>query len=417
MGTVRCERTNVKGGSHYAHRLVALFGSTRRVFGRFHESGRFGRVAGAPESGSPALHHDTTVYSFNGGSTGGGPAASLILHDGVLYGTAQNYGAGHGTVFSVDGFGRVRNVYSFAGRPDGGDPQAGLVWYNGAFYGTTSAGGVHNLGTLFSVTAGGVERVLHSFGGRGDGASPVAGLVEVNSVLYGTTEYGGAHDKGVVFEFSGSGEAVVHSFAGSPTDGGHPSAGLIRYKDALYGTTRSGGKIAAGGTVYKITPFGDEAVLHSFGLKRGDGENPAAALVEIHGEFYGTTLHGGNSSKRGTVFAISPGGTEQILHAFGGGSDGANPIAGLIVGGGELYGTTMNGGLHPGSSCPGVGNTCGTIFAVDAFGREKVVYRFRGHPDGANPEAPLTYVSGALFGTTTWGGAYDYYGTVFSIAP
>jgi uncharacterized repeat protein (TIGR03803 family) len=371
---------------------------------------------GAAPAAAHSLGRHSTLYSFFGGDTGGGPQAALLLHNGLLYGTTASYGEGYGTIFSIDAFGKLRRVYAFSGYPDGEYPEAALIWYNGALYGTTSAGGVHGAGTIFSVTAGGVERVLHSFGRRGDGSLPAAGLVEVNGVLYGTTEYGGLHNKGTVFTYGLSGESVLHSFAGAPDDGGHPTAGLIRYKSALYGTTRAGGQIASGGTVYRITPFGQASVLHSFGVKAGDGENPAGPLVVVNGEFYGTTLHGGNRSSDGTVFAVSPSGSEQVLHAFAGGSDGAYPLSGLVAVNGELYGTTMNGGLYRSDYC--IGNeSCGTIFKVDAFGREQVIYRFRGDPDGANPEAGLAYVGGVLYGTTTWGGRYDYYGTVFRTQP
>ena len=60
---------------------------------------------------------------------------------------------------------------------------------------------------------------------------------------------------------------------------------------------------------------------------------------------------------------------------------------------------------------------CGTIFSIARSGRERVVYRFKGDPDGANPEAALTPAGGFLYGTTDWGGEADYYGTIFRIFP
>ena len=41
---------------------------------------------------------------------------------------------------------------------------------------------------------------------------------------------------------------------------------------------------------------------------------------------------------------------------------------------------------------------------------------FPGHPDGANPAAPLIDVNGTLYGTTSSGGTHKA-GTVFSITP
>ena len=378
-----------------------------------------GSSSGAAPAASRALDRYESLYSFSGGMTGGVPQAGLVLHNGLLYGTTSSYGEGNGTVFSIDAFGKLRLVYSFAGPPDGENPQAGLIWFDGALYGTTSAGGSYGGGTIFSVTAGGAERVIHSFGKGADGSVPSAGLLALNGVLYGTTQNGGLSYKGTVFEVAASGERILHSFSGAPNDGGHPTAGLIRYKNALYGTTRAGGRTAAGGTVFKVTPFGEESVLHSFGIKSGDGENPAAPLVVVNGQFYGTTLHGGERGGYGTVFTVSPSGSEEVLHAFKSGSDGAFPVAGLVAVGSELYGTTVNGGLpqKEGDHClTGSGSstaTCGTIFKIDAFGEERVIYRFQGYPDGANPEAGLSNVGGALYGTTAWGGSHVYYGTVF----
>ena len=49
----------------------------------------------------------------------------------------------------------------------------------------------------------------------------------------------------------------------------------------------------------------------------------------------------------GTVFSVTPGGTEKVLHSFGEAGDGANPLwADLIDVSGTLYGTTNAGGSY-----------------------------------------------------------------------
>jgi uncharacterized repeat protein (TIGR03803 family) len=369
------------------------------------------------------------LYSFRGNVDGGNPQAGLVAVDGTLYGTTPSFGSGYGTVFSVSTSGRVKVIHSFHGYPDGAYPEAGLVWYKNALYGTTNGGGKHENGTVFAVTTSGAERVVHSFGNGDDGAQPQAGLVAYQGVLYGTTKNGGTRDKGTVFEVKPSGdEHVMHSFVGAPKDGGHPDAGLVVYKGDLYGVTRAGGQTAGGGAAFKISLFGEIKLLHSFGVNSGDGSNPAAGLVYLKGNFYGTTLRGGDvGAGYGTVFELNPRGVEYVIHSFGARSDGAFPLAGLVVLRGKLYGTTMGGGLSPqgGNRCLSSGAhidsseyyKCGTIFVINQFGQEHVLHRFSGDPDGANPEAGLVALDGLLYGTTYWGGIKNDFGTIFSLFP
>ena len=61
----------------------------------------------------------------------------------------------------------------------------------------------------------------------------------------------------------------------------------------------------------------------------------------------------------GTVFSVTPSGQEKVLHAFAGASDGANPNAALIDVNGTLYGTTVHGGDTKCRGFKGVG--CGTV--------------------------------------------------------
>src|SRR6266478_4408926 len=76
-----------------------------------------------------------------------------------------------------------------------------------------------------------------------------------------------------------------------------------------------------------------------------DGAYPYAGLITNSSgtTLYGTAYNGGSSSN-GTVFAVNTDGTGfTILHSFTGGSDRANPYAGLILSGHTLYGTAYNG--------------------------------------------------------------------------
>jgi len=389
---------------------------------------------GAPQAISPPArqlanpepaHRLTTEYNslyiFRGGRDGADPVAGLLLLRGKLYGTTWGGGANNdGTVFAVTGMGVENILYRFKGGKDGRKPVAGLIKVNDALYGTTSSGGAGNDGTVFTITTYGTERVLHRFGGSGDGAEPYAGLLDVNDTLYGTTRSGGVNGQGTVFAITTSGkETVLHSF-GASGDGANPLAELVNVNGTLYGTTSSGGAYSCGppetcGTVFSVTTSGTEKVLHSFG-KGTDGFAPVAGLIDVNRTLYGTTAYGGvegcGSNNCGTVFSITAGGAEKVLHSFGQGADGGEPHAGLIRVKGTLYGTTSQGGTSGG--CGGYG--CGTVFSITTGGTENVLLSFgEGLADGVTPDAALIGAHGNLFGTASGGGGYND-GIVFRIS-
>ncbi len=62
----------------------------------------------------------------------------------------------------------------------------------------------------------------------------------------------------------------------------------------------------------------------------------------------------GGTPGLGTVFSVSPSGTEHVLHAFKSSSEGSGPRAPLVADAGSLYGTTSMGGA----------TQVGTIFKV-----------------------------------------------------
>jgi hypothetical protein len=97
-----------------------------------------------------------------------------------------------------------------------------------------------------------------------------------------------------------------------------------------------------------------ETVLYNF--KGGnDGDSPAAGLIaDSEGVLYGTTQSGGGPANAGVVFTLTPPvppatqWTKKVIYRFQGGSDGAQPRAGLIFNSnGRLFGTTSGGGLMP----------------------------------------------------------------------
>jgi uncharacterized repeat protein (TIGR03803 family) len=149
------------------------------------------------------------------------------------------------------------------------------------------------------------------------------------------------------------------------------------------------------------------SVIHAF-TGGSDGGNPLAGFtIDPAGNLYGTTNAGGNTGT-GTVFKITTKGTKVVLYSFAGGVDGTYPEASVLMdASGSLYGTTFTGGA----------SGLGTVFKVTKKGNETVLYSFAGSADGASPIAALTMDSvGNLYGTTSAGGSAGN-GTVFRLAP
>jgi uncharacterized repeat protein (TIGR03803 family) len=395
---------------------------------------------------------EKVLYAFQGGSDGAGPWGGLIPDNtGKLYGTTIAGGGGTGcdtgsqgcgTVFKLAPDGTEHVLYAFKGGSDGAFPETTLtVDMSGNFYGTTTIGGTGscNCGTIFKVARDGKESVLYSFqGGGSDGYAPVGGLTQGSQGnLYGTTFAGGNNVAecggegkgcGTMFKVSPDGtETVLYIFCSltNCSDGAEPEAGLITDQDGnFYGTTTIGGTGSCDstqcGTVFKIAPDGTESVLYSF-QGGGDGAFPEASLIaDTSGNLYGTTLGGGNSTNCyyscGTVYKLTPDGTESVLYSFKGGSYGYWPDAGLIMDSvGNLYGTTTYGG----GGCRAVGG-CGIVFKLKPNGVEQVLFRFSragkfGTYGGANPEAGLFLGRhGILYGTAAAGGTKND-GVVFAL--
>ena len=150
-----------------------------------------------------------------------------------------------------------------------------------------------------------------------------------------------------------------------------------------------------------------------------DGASPMAGLVmDSTGNLYGTTYTGGIGD--GTVFKLTPPATsgepwtESVLLMFDG-ADGNQPLAGLITDAkGNLYGTTATGGAYDD----------GTVFELKAPSTktgtwtQSILLSLNGKADGFFPQADLLLdpVSGDLYGTAVGGGANGD-GTVFELKP
>jgi uncharacterized repeat protein (TIGR03803 family) len=271
-------------------------------------------------------------------------------------------------------------LYSFTGGANGAGPRDLIQGSDGNFYGV-SGGGADSQGTLFKVTSSGAQSVVYAFGSQAnDGLNPYSLILSADGSFYGTTFGGaGSANGGTVYRVSPSGsEAVLHAFQGytNPNDGIGPLSLVQGGNGNLYGVTSCGSEInvdtcLTGGIFFKVALQGAETVLHPFGSGT-DGTQPSGAvLLAKDGNFYGTTAGGGQFGS-GSFFKVTPTGAEIILCSFAGPSTSAAlaSLTGAIVQGndGNFYGTANAGGAYG----------QGAVFSIDAAGAETIVYSFSG---------------------------------------
>lgn len=203
-------------------------------------------------------------------------------------------------------------------------------------------------------------------------------------------------------------EKVLHAFKGG-SDGIGPYGGALIADSAgnLYGTTSEGGGATTChpyngcGAIFRIAPNGSESILYAF-QGESDGALPDGGLVfDSVGNYYGETSNGG-ASDAGTVFRLGSDGQETVLYSFTGGSDGYEPGNDLVLDAdGNLYGTA-GGGYSGGDCAPYLG--CGVIFEVNSSGEETVLYAFQSVSDGIGPDNVIRDGDGDIYGVTEAGG-------------
>jgi uncharacterized repeat protein (TIGR03803 family) len=391
-----------------------------------------------------AARKEVVLYSFcqSTGCPDGQYPYSPMVQDarGNLFGTTLEGGNANnaGTIYELE---KVKSgwlfhsLYSFcsqSGCTDGNAPEGGLIVDTaGNLYGTTVLGGRKNNGVIFELKRNGRFKVLYRFCEHAkcaDGAGPVAGLTYQGqqsgqlydgiSTLYGTTESGGPANWGLVYSIApGEQESVLYAFGANnnANDGQGPLAPVIMDSEGnLYGTTDGGGH-PNGGTIFSITPAGNESMSFAFCSQGQDcGCNPGtgALLMRADGTLVGTTPQCGYYNE-GVAYSFDSG-TYTALAPFCNAShpckSGARPESALVQDtSGNLYGVAPLIGRSDSDK--------GTVFELTGS-KLKVLYAFCTQTncvDGASPYSKLIMDSrGELFGTTTQGGAFNG-GTIFEL--
>ena len=162
-----------------------------------------------------------------------------------------------------------------------------------------------------------------------------------------------------------------------------------------------------------------ETVLYTF--SGALGVYPTAGITfDRQGRIYGTTTAGGAHSQ-GVVYRFeSAGGTwvGSALYNFGQALDGSNPYGGVVFGpDGALYGTTSNGGAYGYGTVFRLQPPASVCHAVQCPWLETILYSFAGGTDGANPGyGNLVFDrAGNIYGTTSAGGSSGE-GVVFKLS-
>jgi uncharacterized repeat protein (TIGR03803 family) len=289
----------------------------------------------------------TTVHRF-ASIDGLAPQARLVqARNGNFYAPTFFGGInGLGTIFQLTQRGALTSLYSFCSQTnctDGALPNGALAEAaDHSFYGVTVIDGVNTskcpgnipapCGTIFRIQPGGTTRTLYSFCSQPncvDGTQPNGSLVLLSDGdFYGSTFSGGNRRGtcedcyfGTIFKITPAGTlTTLYRFCardGCP-DGQNPTAGLVLATDGnLYGVTVNGGSGSncsasifpnGCGTIFKITPTGKLTTLYSFCRQANcaDGLNPGGLFQATDGNFYGTTIQGGDNDD-GTVFQLSVG--------------------------------------------------------------------------------------------------------------
>ncbi len=245
--------------------------------------------------------------------------------------------------------------------------------------------------------------------------NPNADMLVENGTIFGTIKNSAAYFEnlkdtgcggygcGSVYRLAGAAVTTLHAFAGS--DGGMPIGGVIRHGSMLFGTTSFGGshcKVIAEhcGTIFALNPqTGALVTLHAFsGLTDGGGS--FAKLLDYGGMLYGTTAVGGiaagcGGQGCGTVFRLNPEtGLFTVLHRFTSADATGLPEAALTQMGGAVYGTTLGY------------EDAGALFKLDpTTGAVTFLHRFGAGADGLTPSSNLVGNRDFLYGTTKYGGA------------
>ncbi len=277
-------------------------------------------------------------------------------------------------------------------------------------------------------------RIIHTFRNGNDAGFPIGTLTfDSAGYLYGTSISGGSttacdgYGCGTVFRLGLTnghwGESVLLNFADSPSQ--VLPIGPLVFDSAgnIYGVDEASGSENGqtdAGQLFEGVNNGDGTytgnIIHSF-TGGDDGLGTNVGLVEDSaGNLYGSTNSGGALNNNGVVFEFSPNGdgswTETFPYTFGAGKCYV-PVGAMVIDSlGNLYGTTAYGGAYEWGSVYKLSQTDG-IWAIQSL----YDFTYTGsNGTGPEPSGLVMDSAGNLYGTTQQGGEYGV-GELFKLTP
>lgn len=224
-------------------------------------------------------HHFTSAHSVEGAQCGFSASPNGKLYAMTSIGGANNLGSIY--EYSIAGS-TVTTVFSFDGTSTGSTPFGSLVQAsNGRMYGMTKAGGINSNGVIFEFnpTSGSVIK-LFDFNSATTGSAPRGNLIQAtNGKLYGMTTEGGVNGVGVLFEYDLSTNTYTkRADFDAATLGANPYGTLYQSPNGnLYGTAYTGGMNNLG-TLFEFNPV-TNSVTKRLDFNGLNGANPVGSLI------------------------------------------------------------------------------------------------------------------------------------------
>ncbi len=299
-------------------------------------------------AGTPGFNN---VYNVN--DVDGWLASGIYkAPDGRFLATGYDGGTGDvGAIVQVNPYLQTNTILAeFTGGPSSGAyPQGGLVTAgDGNIYGMCKQGGANGVGCIYKFDpTNNTITIVHDLATI-TGDTPLGGLIEANGKLYGLTSAGGVNGDGVIFsyDYSVDGYNVLYHF--DALTGSMPMHSFTLASNGnLYATYYMGGASNKGGIV-KLDLPSETTTTFQF-TSATDPKYCSGGLIEYLGDLYGTSLQGGMYDY-GSIFLFNLSSElASISYSFdntatNGGKPTGTPLHSVYDG--KMYGVAMQGGLN-----------------------------------------------------------------------